>query len=96
MEQRIQDGENPWAKLLLPAIGGIISRGQETQVRWAMLLAAVDIAAHGPEQLRQHKDPAGDRPFQLQQQANGFRLTSRLIVNDQPVTLIIGPTSESQ
>ena len=90
MERRIQEGDNPWARLLLPAIGKVFSSAQEATIRMAMLQAGVDIVRAGPVRLEYHQDPAGDGPFQLKEFPGGFELTSQMVYRDKPVTLTVG------
>jgi len=90
LDQVIEAGDNPLAKLLLPAIGSVAAAEREAQTRWAMYLAAVDITHGGPDALQNHRDPAGDGPFELKQLTNGFELRSKLIHKDQPVVITVG------
>jgi len=90
MNKRIQSGDNELAKVLLPGIGSVAAVEWEAEVRWAMYLAAVDIARGGDDQLQQHKDPASDEPFQFKSLPHGFELQSKLIHKDKPVVLTVG------
>lgn len=90
MERRIQEGDNPWARLLLPAIGSVFSSAQEATVQMAMLQAGVDIVRAGSSRLEHHQDPVGDGPFQIKKFPGGFELTSQMVYRDKPVTLTVG------
>jgi hypothetical protein len=67
-----------------------MEKSNRNQVRMAMLLAGIAVAEGGPEKLEDIKDPFGTGPFEYRALEHGFELKSKLIVEDQPVTLRIG------
>jgi hypothetical protein len=81
---------NPLAGTLLPAIDKVRNSDHRNQARMAMLLAAIAVAQDGPDALKSIKDPFGDGPFEYRRLDTGFELTSKLLYEDKPVTLIIG------
>ncbi len=81
---------NPFAKMLLPAIGKMLQADAKARTRFALFKAALAVAQHGPERLKDHPDPAGKGPFEYQKLPQGFELKSKLIDRDQPVTLRVG------
>ena len=54
------------------------------------LKAAVAVVRDGPDEVKDHKDPFGDGPFEYKATDGGFELKSKLIFKDQPVTLAVG------
>lgn len=84
------EAEIPLAKVLLPNLHNIIAKSNRNQARFAMLLAAIAVAEGGAEKLHDLKDPFGTGPFEYRKLENGFELKSKLIFEDQPVTLQVG------
>jgi hypothetical protein len=89
IKQKTKD-ENPLAGTLLPAIDQIRAKEQRSQVRLAMLLAAIAFVEGGDAKLQQIKDPFGDGPFEYKALDQGFELRSKLTYEDKPVTLVVG------
>jgi len=67
-----------------------VTAQRRSEVRMAMLLAAVAVVEGGPEKLAGIKDPFGDGPFGYRKLDSGFELSSKLLEKDKPVTLAIG------
>jgi hypothetical protein len=82
--------DNPLAGLLLPAIDKVLAKERRTKARMAMLMASIAVAEGGPEKLKEIRDPFGDGPFEYRKLEQGFELTSKLRVEDQPVQLTVG------
>jgi hypothetical protein len=87
--------EAPFTRFILPAIDKLMAKEHRSEVRMAMLLAAIGVAQSGPEMLKDIPDPVGDGPFEYRALDKGFELRSKLIYEGKPVTLTIG-TSKSR
>jgi hypothetical protein len=87
---------NPIAELLLPAMDKVIAAQRRTEVRLAMLMAAIAVAEGGPEVLADIPDPYGNGPFTYRKLEGGFELSSQLVHDGQPVTLVIGPAAAAK
>ena len=94
-KQKTNDA-NPLAGTVLPAIDKIFSQQHKHEARTAMLLAAIAVAEGGPEKLKEIKDPFGSGPFEYRPLDKGFELTSKLLFEDKPVTLIVGQVPTAQ
>jgi hypothetical protein len=81
---------SPIAELLLPAMDKVIAAQRRTETRLAMLMAAIAVAEAGPEKLADIQDPFGDGPFEYHKLETGFELSSKLVNEGKPVTLVIG------
>jgi hypothetical protein len=81
---------SPLAKIFLPAIEKTVAKQRRCEARLAMLLAAMAVVESGPEKLADIKDPFGDGPFEYRKLDQGFELSSKLIQDGRPVTLVIG------
>jgi hypothetical protein len=84
------EAAQPIAKMLLPAMQKVVTAQRHSEVRMAMLLAAIAVIEGGPEKLVDIKDPFGDGPFGYRKLDTGFELSSKLVEKDKPVTLAIG------
>jgi hypothetical protein len=82
--------ENKLAKEVLPAVDHVMASRRRADVRLAMLKAAIAIVQHGPDTVKETKDPFGDGPFEYKATNGGFELKSKLTIKDQPVTLVVG------
>ena len=81
---------NPLAKDVLPAVDNVMAARRRTDARLAMLKAAIAVVQHGPDAVKESKDPFGDGPFEYKATDGGFELKSKLLFRDQPVTLVVG------
>jgi hypothetical protein len=81
---------NPLAGILLPAIDKVLATEHRSKAKMAMLKAAMAVVQGGQEELKDIKDPFGDGPFEYRALDEGFELKTKLIYNDQPVTLTVG------
>jgi hypothetical protein len=84
------EAAQPIAKLLLPSMQKMVTAQRHSEARMAMLLAAIAVIEGGPEKLADIKDPFGDGPFEYRKLDTGFKLSSKLLEKDKPVTLVIG------
>jgi len=84
------EAANPLAKDVLPAVDKVMAARRRADARLALLKAAIAVVQHGPDALKDHKDPFGDGPFGYKATGGGFELTSKLTYKDQPVTLVVG------
>jgi hypothetical protein len=82
--------DNPLAGILLPAMDKVFATVHRNQAQVAMLKAATAVLQGGPGRLKDIKDPFGDGPFEYRALDKGFELKSKLIYQDQPVTLTVG------
>jgi hypothetical protein len=82
------------AKLLLPAMDKVIATQRRSDVRMAMLMAGIAVVERGPEKIADFKDPFGDGPFGYKKLKTGFELSSKLMHEGKPVTLMVGPQEE--
>jgi hypothetical protein len=74
----------------------VIAAQRRTEVRLAMLMAAIAVAEGGPEKLADIPDPFGDGPFEYRKRDDGFELSSELVYEGQPVKLVIGPAATAK
>jgi len=81
---------SPIAKVMLPAMEKTVAAQRRSEVRMAMLLAAIAVVESGPEKLAEIKDPFGSGPFEYRKLDTGFELSSKLLENGKPVTLTVG------
>jgi hypothetical protein len=88
-KQRTQAAQ-PLSAVLIPAIDQLLAKEHRSQARLAMLLAAIAVEESGPEALKDLKDPFGDGPFAYEAWDNGFELKSKLLFENDPVTLTVG------
>lgn len=84
------EAENRLAKEVLPAVDHVMASRRRADVRLMMLKAAIAVVQHGPDAVKETKDPFGDGPFEYKATAGGFELKSKLTIKDQPVTLVVG------
>lgn len=78
------------AEFLLPAMDKVIAAERRSEARMAMLMAAIAVVEGGPEKLAEIKDPFGDGPFEYRKLDAGFELSSKLVEDGKPVSLVIG------
>jgi hypothetical protein len=78
---------------LLPAMQKFVAVQRRSQARSAMILAGVAVIEGGPEKLAEIRDPFGDGPFEYRKLDSGFELSSKLLDDGKPVTLVIGEKS---
>jgi hypothetical protein len=81
---------NPLANICLPAMEKAVAAQRRCEARTAMALAAIAVVEGGPEKLAGIKDPFGDGPFEYRKLDTGFELSSKLMEDGKPVTLVIG------
>jgi len=81
---------HPLATILLPAMDKVVAKERRHQARMAMLMAGIAVAQGGPDKLKDTKDPFGTGPFEYRGLDKGFELKSKLQVDGQPVTLVVG------
>jgi hypothetical protein len=81
---------SPIAEFLLPAMEKVVAATRRRDARMAMLLAAIAVVESGPDKLADIKDPFGDGPFGYRKLDAGFELTSKLLDEGKPVTLVVG------
>lgn len=86
---------NPITAILLPAMEKVVATQRRTQARLEMLLAAAAVVESGPEKLAEIADPFGDGPFGYRKLDEGFELSSKLVYEGKPVTLVIGPSASA-
>lgn len=90
MEQEAQiQPANPMYKLLFPSLLKCRQAQAQSDVRRALLLAAIDIAGNGPNALKNHPDPITHGLFEMVPFDGGFELRSPW-KHDRPVTLTVG------
>ncbi len=82
---------NPLAGLLFPALDKVAAREQWARARMALFRAALAVAQGGPDKLRAVPDPFGSGLFEYRALPQGFELKSKLLFENQPVTLTVGP-----
>jgi hypothetical protein len=86
---------SPMTDFTLPAMDKVIATKRRAEVRLAMMLAAIAVAESGPEKLADIPDPFGDGPFTYRELDGGFELSSQLVHEGQPVTLVVGQAAAS-
>lgn len=77
-------------RYFLPDVEQLQAKEHRNEARLAMLLAAVAVTEAGPEKLADFKDPFGDGPFEYRAIDGGFELRSKLLFENEPVTLTVG------
>jgi len=82
---------NPVFKEFFPAIVKVRQAQARTEVRRALLMAALDVQAEGRDALKRYPDPAGGGPFEYVAFPGGFELRSKLKqTDDKPISLPVG------
>lgn len=81
---------NSFGVILLPAIQRAQLKEHRQLARQRLFQAALRVVASGKEQLQNMNDPYGDGPFVYQGTANGFELSSKLVVENKPVSYAVG------
>jgi hypothetical protein len=82
--------KNPFGKVILMAYGRFYDKHLQERTRLTLLQAAIAIRLSTPEdQLKNFSDPAGDGPFVIEIQPDGFVLKSKLIMQAAPVTFTV-------
>ncbi len=81
---------NPAARGFLPVLGSIVEREQGHLAQLALFRAAVTVVEHGPEKLREIKDPFGSGPFEYRMLDKGFELKSQFHYLGKPMVLRVG------
>jgi hypothetical protein len=81
---------NKAAAFILPNMAKISGMQRRTQAQLEMFKASLAIVEGGPDKIKETKDPFGDGPFTYRPLGHGFELKSKLLFNDQPVTLTVG------
>ncbi len=71
-------------------MGNVMAARRRADARLALLKAAIAVVQHGPDAMKETKDPFGDGPFEYKATDGGFELKSKLLFRDQPVTLAVG------
>lgn len=79
--------EHPLAAMSLPALTGLRTRMQQTQVERAMLSAGLTLLQSGPEQLGRFRDPVTSAAFTYLPKPDGFELQSTFKNKGKPVTM---------
>jgi hypothetical protein len=89
--EKIQRAGNPVFAVFFPAITNVRRAQARTDVRRAMLAAALAVRLDGQGALKDHPDPTTGRPFEYAAFEAGFELRSTLKGrDDKPVTLTVG------
>jgi hypothetical protein len=91
--EKMHPADNPVAGNLLTQAEQMRYVAAHTEVRYAMLRAAVSLILDGPEAIKASKDPFGDGPFEYQALDGGFVLKSQLHKQAKerpPVILTVG------
>jgi hypothetical protein len=82
---------NPIYKVFFPAIAKVHQSMVRTEVRRALLSAAIAVHLNGPGALKDHPDPASGGPFDYSKFPGGFELRSKSSgQQDKPVSLTVG------
>jgi hypothetical protein len=81
---------NPTASLLLPNIGKLVAKERRSRARMQLLLAAIAVTENGRDALANIEDPFAEGPFAYEKLSVGFRLSSQLQFEGEPVTLTAG------
>lgn len=90
MERDVQaQPANPMFKLLFPSLVKCRQAQAQSDVRRALLVAAIDIAGTGPNALKNHPDPITHGLFEMVPFDGGFELRSAW-KHDRPVMLTVG------
>jgi hypothetical protein len=74
----------------LPNMDHFVASVRRAQTQMALFKAALAVVRGGPDALKDIRDPFGDGPFEYRALDKGFELKSKLLVKDQPLTLVVG------
>lgn len=94
LERKFAD--NPVAKLFTPAYSRAFDVENKAKARRAMLQAAIAVRQGGREKLASVPDPFGTGEFTYRERPGGFELESKLVIEGQPVTLVVGPRDAAE
>jgi hypothetical protein len=89
LHQKIKTS-NPVAGLLVPRLDKAYERDLQARTQLTLFRAAVAIALEGADKVKEFQDATGKAPFEYRPLPNGFELRSKVIIKDQPVTLLVG------
>src|SRR5436190_16580431 len=82
---------NPVFKIFFPALVNVRRAQARTDVRRALLSAALAVRVDGRDTLKNHPDPVAGGSFEYVAFEGGFELQSKLMGrDDKPVTLTVG------
>jgi hypothetical protein len=81
---------NPVFKVFGPALDNVHTRRARTDVRRALLSAALAVRLDGPGALKNYPDPVTGGPFEYAAFGGGFELRSKLKQDDVPLALTVG------
>ena len=81
---------NPFAKMLFPAVEKVYDADCRLRARRQLFRAAIAVVQGGKEKLLDFPDPFGKGPFEYVELPMGFELTSKLVHNNQPVSIVVG------
>lgn len=84
------DADCPMASHFLTGLGQSRHAQRRAQTQMALFKAALAVVQDGADKLKEIKDPFGDGPFEYRALDKGFELKSKLLVKDQPMTLVVG------
>ncbi|SIO35110.1 hypothetical protein SAMN05444166_4008 [Singulisphaera sp. GP187] len=85
------EAAHPLAAYFLTTSDTVLVTLRRNEARLTMLKAAIAVVRGGPDKLKDIKDPFGAGPFEYRPLGKGFELKSKLLFQNQPVTLTVGP-----
>ena len=81
---------NLFAKAMLPNLSAAHDATVAADTRMLLLKAAIAVVQRGPDAAKEFKDPVDHQPIAYQREASGFKLVSKVIARNEPVTLTVG------
>lgn len=88
--EEARQADNPVFKVVFPELHKVRRQHARTEIRRALLAAAVAVVASGPTALDDHPDPFAKGRFEYQPFAGGFELRSKTQFAGKPVVLTVG------
>jgi hypothetical protein len=86
LEAELREG-HPLAAQLVPAIGSVHARLQQTRIEREMLTAGLAILHSGQAEVARFRDPVTGAQFRYVPQAGGFELQSSYQAKGKPVAM---------
>jgi hypothetical protein len=88
---RKRDGAgNPFSQVAIvecPGIPGAYLQSRNLRAQWTILRAAAIVFQRGPGAVKETGDPYGDGPLRYEPSADGFTISSALVIDGNPVGL---------
>jgi hypothetical protein len=94
LKEKLKPEAHPVAKWVAPAIDKLYQADLRARVRRELFLAAIAVTKDGKDHLKNFPDPVDGKPFDYVEREKGFELKSRMVHQDKPVVLSVGPKKQ--